>query len=79
MGFPFHLILPLVAAMIYVVSALLLKRSSDLGAEVWRSSRIINYTQALLAMPPWLLGGTIPSYSLWWQPAIAGTIDGAIS
>ena len=74
MGLPFHLILPLVAAMIYVVSALLLKRSSDLGAEIWRSTRTINYTQALLATPLWLLGGTIPSASLWWQPAIAGLL-----
>jgi drug/metabolite transporter (DMT)-like permease len=69
-----HLILPLVAAIIYVVSALLLKRSSDLGAEIWRSTRVINYTQALLATPLWLLGGTIPSFSLWWQPALAGLL-----
>ena len=60
-GLPFHLILPLVAAIIYVVSALLLKRSSDLGAEVWHSTRTINYMQAVLALPLWLLGGTIPS------------------
>lgn len=74
MGPPFHLILPLVAAIIYVVSALLLKRSSDLGGEVWHSTRTINYTQAVLALPLWLLGGTIPSFSLWWQPPIAGLL-----
>ena len=69
-----HLFLPLFAAIIYVVAALLLKRASDLGADVWRSTRIINYTQALMAVPFWLLGGTIPSSSLWWQPVIAGLL-----
>ena len=69
-----HLFLPLIAAVVYVVGALLLKRASDLGADVWRSTRIINYTQALMAAPLWLLGGTIPSSSLWWQPAVAGLL-----
>jgi drug/metabolite transporter (DMT)-like permease len=69
-----HLFLPLSAAIVYVVAALLLKRASDLGADVWRSTRIINYTQALLAVPFWLLGGTIPSSSLWWQPVVAGLL-----
>jgi drug/metabolite transporter (DMT)-like permease len=69
-----HLFLPLSAAIVYVVAALLLKRASDLGADVWRSTRIINYTQALLAVPFWLLGGTIPSPSLWWQPVVAGLL-----
>jgi drug/metabolite transporter (DMT)-like permease len=69
-----YLFLPLTAAIVYVIAALLLKRASDLGADVWRSTRIINYTQALLASPMWLLGGTIPSSSLWWQPAVAGLL-----
>ena len=69
-----HLFLPLSAAIVYVDAALLLKRASDLGADVWRSTRIINYTQALLAVPFWLLGGTIPSSSLWWQPVVAGAL-----
>ena len=74
MRFPLHLFLPLSAAIVYVVAALLLKRASDLGADVWRSTRIINYTQALMAVPFWLLGGTIPSPSLWWQPVVAGAL-----
>ena len=32
-----HLFLPLVAAVIYVVAALLVKRASDLGADIWRT------------------------------------------
>ncbi len=72
-GLPFHLLLPLVSAIGYVVGALLLKRASDLGADVWRTTRIINYTTALMATPLLLLGGTVPS-SLWWQPAVAGLL-----
>ena len=58
----------------YVAGALLLKRASDLGADVWRTTRIINYTTAIAAVPLWLLGGTIPSSSLWWQAPAAATL-----
>jgi drug/metabolite transporter (DMT)-like permease len=73
-GLPLPLLLPLAAAMVFVVGALLLKRASDLGADVWRTTRIINYTTAIVASPLFLLGGTIPSASLWWQPAVAGSL-----
>ncbi len=69
-----HLFLPLTSAIGYVIGALLLKRASDLGADVWRTTRIINYTTALVAVPLWLLGGTIPAPSLWWQPPVAGVL-----
>ena len=74
MGLPFHLLLPLVSAVLYVVAALMLKRASDLGANVWRSTRIINYTQALIAAPLLLLGGHAPAPSLWFQPAVGGLV-----
>lgn len=57
-----------------MIGALLLKRASDLGADVWRTTRIINYTTAAVAVPLWLLGGTVPSASLWWQPPAAATL-----
>jgi drug/metabolite transporter (DMT)-like permease len=57
-----------------VIGALLLKRASDLGADVWRTTGVINYTTAAAAVPLWLLGGTIPSSSLWWQPPAAATL-----
>jgi drug/metabolite transporter (DMT)-like permease len=41
---------------------------------VWRTTRIINYTTAVVAAPLWLLGGTIPASSLWWQPPVAGSL-----
>ena len=69
-----QLFLPLTAAIVYVIGALLLKRASDLGADVWRTTRIINYATALVSLPLWLLGGTIPSPSLWWQPPVAAVL-----
>ena len=59
---------------VYVVAALLLKRAANLGADVWRTTRIINYTAAAASTPLWLFGGTIPSASLWWQPALGGLL-----
>jgi len=69
-----HLLLPLVSAIVYVIGALLLKRASDLGADIWRTTRIINYTSALVAAPLWMLGGTIPASALWWQPPVAAVL-----
>src|SRR5262245_15081088 len=60
--------------MIYVVGALLLKRAADLGSDVWRTTRVINYTTALMSMALWMLGGTMPSPPLWWQPPAAGML-----
>ena len=63
--------LPLVSAILFVFAALMLKRASDLGADVWRTTRIINYLTAAVAIPLWSLGGTIPAPGLWWEPALA--------
>ena len=71
---PFYLLLPLVSAFVFVIGALLLKRASDLGADVWRTTRIINYTTAVASLALWQLGGTIPEPSLWWQPPVAATL-----
>jgi drug/metabolite transporter (DMT)-like permease len=69
-----HLLLPFISAVVYVAAALSLKRAADLGADPWRTTRIINYTSAAVSLPLWLLGGTIPSASLWWQPAVAAVL-----
>jgi drug/metabolite transporter (DMT)-like permease len=62
------------AAIVYVVGALLLKRAADLGADVWRTTRIINYTSALASAPLWFVGGTLPAASMWWQPPAAAML-----
>ena len=59
-----HLLLPLVSALAYVVGALLVKRASDLGADVWRTARITNYISAAAATLLLPLGGTLPSDAL---------------
>jgi drug/metabolite transporter (DMT)-like permease len=71
---PFDILLPLTAAVVYVFGALLLKRASDLGADTWRTTRVTNYCTALASAFLLLLGGTIPDWSLWWQPPAAAIL-----
>jgi drug/metabolite transporter (DMT)-like permease len=64
----------LLAGIVYVVAALLLKRAADLGADVWRTARVCNFTTALLFAPLALLGGSIPGWQLGWQPALVAVL-----
>ena len=67
---PLHLLFPLLSGFVYVAGALLLKRAADLGADMWRTARLCNVTTALMFGPLALLGGTVPSWQLCWQPAL---------
>lgn len=58
----------------YVAGALLLKRASDLGADVWRTARVTNFISAVVAALLLVLGGVIPSPSVWWHPPFAATL-----
>ncbi len=58
----------------YVAGALVLKRASDLGADVWRTARITNVMSALVALLLLFFDGAIPSPSLWWHPPFAATL-----
>lgn len=71
---PFHLILPLLSSVVYVAGALALKRAADLGADVWRTTKVCNFTAALVFAPLVFLGGTIPSWQLVWQPAVVALL-----
>jgi drug/metabolite transporter (DMT)-like permease len=63
--------LPLTAASLYAVGALVVKRSSDLGVGVWRTTFIGNLMFAAIFSTLWpLLGGPPVVVSLLWQPAI---------
>ena len=73
-GLPLHLLLPLFGGMVYVVAVMLLKRAADLGANVWRTARICNFTSAIAFAPLALLGGAIPSWQLCWQPAVVAVL-----
>jgi len=68
------LLLPLLAALAYVAGALLVKRAGDLGANIWQIVRACNFASALIFVPLSLLGGTIPSWELLWQPALVALL-----
>jgi drug/metabolite transporter (DMT)-like permease len=67
-------LLPLLAAVVYVLGALLLKRAVELGAGTWRIAFACNVTAALVFAPLALLGGNIPSWQLLWQPALVAML-----
>src|SRR5688572_21196965 len=73
-GLHLPVLLPVASAVVYVAAALFLKRASEAGAGVWRMTRLCNLVTALLFAPLWLLGGTIPAPSLWWQPAVVALL-----
>ena len=66
---PWHLVLPLLGGLVYVLGALLLKRAAELGGGVWRTARLCNYVSTALFLPLYALGGTV-RWDLWWQPAV---------
>jgi len=67
------ILLPLCAALLYVVGALLVKRSGDFGVGVWRTAFISNLTSALIFQLLLPLGGTF-HLELLWQPALVGVL-----
>jgi drug/metabolite transporter (DMT)-like permease len=69
-----EVVLPLLSAVIYVVGVLLLKRATELGADVWRVSAICNWASAIAFLPLLWLGGAVPSAGALWQPALVGAI-----
>ena len=73
MNFPAHLFLPLSAALLYVLGALLVKRAGDLGVGVWRTAFVSNLTSALIFQLLLPLGGTF-HLELLWQPALVGVL-----
>jgi len=67
------ILFPLSAALIYVVGALLVKRSSDFGVGVWRTAFLSNLISALIFQLLLPLGGTFHS-ELLWQPALVAVL-----
>ncbi len=62
-------LLPLLAAMVYVIGALLAKRSAELGSGVWRTAFVSNLVSAGFFAFLLPLGGTFHA-DLLWQPAL---------
>jgi drug/metabolite transporter (DMT)-like permease len=71
MSFPAHLLLPLVSSLLFVLGILLVKRASDLGVGVWRTTFVANMLMALVFAPLWLLGeGMAVPWERFWQPMV---------
>lgn len=60
---------PLIAAFIYVIGALTLKRSNECGVGLWRTTFVANQIVAVLFSMLWLLGGPAIHADQLWQPA----------
>lgn len=61
---------PLLAAVLYAFGALVLKRSSDLGVGLWRTTFVANVIVAALFSLLWLMGGSPVERELLWQPGV---------
>lgn len=64
------LVYPFIAALLYAFGALVLKRSSDLGIGLWRTTFVANLVVALLFSVLWLRGGPPVQKELLWQPGV---------
>ena len=61
---------PLLAAVLYAFGALVLKRSSELGVGLWRTTFVANVIVAGLFSVLWLFGGPPVERELLWQPGL---------
>ncbi len=67
-GLPTHLLLPLLASILFVCGLLFVKRATSRGVSPWTVTFLANQWAALLFSTLWLLGGeSIPLAKLW-QP-----------
>ena len=61
-------VLPLISAVIYTFSALMVKKAGSYGLGVWRIAFVTNQIVALVFSALWFFGGQIPDANLLWQP-----------
>ena len=66
------LLLPLAAALLYVIGALLLRRAADFGVGFWRTTFVANVICAAIFSTLWLVGGTFHARLLWQPAVVAG-------
>lgn len=62
------LLLPFLAAVLFTFSALFLKRSSELGADLWRTAFLSNLLSAILFTALLLMDAPPVHWELLWQP-----------
>ena len=71
--YPFHLLFPLASSLLYVAAALSLKRATEQGVGVWRSTFVMNVAAAA-CFSVMLLGPRGPGPTPWWQPLLIGAL-----
>lgn len=65
------LLIPFACGLVYVVSALAIKRAAVLGVGIWRTSFLSNAAIAVVFLPAWFWsGGQIHAPVDYWQPAV---------
>jgi drug/metabolite transporter (DMT)-like permease len=64
------LLLPFIAAVLFAMAALTLKRASHLGVSVWQTAFVSNWLSAACYSVLWLSGGPAVDLTLLWQPAL---------
>jgi len=69
-----HLLFPFTASLLYIVSALFLKRAQQLGGGVLRTTFVANVAIALVFTALLLMGGKGQPASLLWQPALVAAL-----
>lgn len=65
-----HLLLPLLASILYVVAALFFKQAATRGVGPWRTAIVCNLLTAIAFLALWPLGGHFPGWHGLWQPLI---------
>lgn len=68
--FPAHLLLPLLASLLFVCGLLFIKRTSSKGVGPWTGTFIANLLAAIIFSTLWLAGGTMQPVTMLWQPAV---------
>ncbi len=72
--FPYHLLLPLLASLLFVCGLLFIKRVSSKGIRPWTVTLLANYWAASVFSTLWLLGGEPVDLQLLWQPALVAVL-----
>jgi drug/metabolite transporter (DMT)-like permease len=68
------LLLPLCAALLYVMAVLSLKRAAELGVGLWESTFVSNLLAALAFQVVLVFGGNWLPLSFWWQPVVVALL-----
>lgn len=66
--------LPLSAAFLYALGAIVMKNAGRWKAGPWRMTFVTNIATAIVGLPLFLLGGTVPSWFDLWQPFVIALI-----